>query len=86
MNQMKIKNTNTFNFIEDHYFDAYTNIGYKFEHNILNKVISPELFGNPVNDVPLRQIERLIEFLVNQVKRIKLQYAFALPKDSKNLN
>jgi hypothetical protein len=44
------------------------------------------MFANPLNDIPLRQIERLIEYLVNSVKLIKLQYNIALPKNSKQLN
>jgi len=71
---------------EDHIHDNYTNLGYEFERNIMKNVVSPEMFANPVNDTPLRQLERLIEFLVNQVKRIKLEYNFALPKNSKKLN
>jgi hypothetical protein len=44
------------------------------------------MFANPVNDIPLRQIERLIEHLVDNVKQIKLQFAFAYDKNSKNIN
>lgn len=71
---------------EKHFNDNFTNLGYNFERNIMKNVVSPEMFGNPVNDTPIRQIERMIEFLVNQVKRIKLEYNFALPKNSKKLN
>lgn len=83
---MKLKHKDEFFYEENHVFDNYTNLGYKFEQNIMKKVLSPEMFANPMNDIPIRQIERLIEFLVNQVKRIKLEYNFTLPKNSKNLN
>ena len=46
---------------EDHIHDNYTNLGYEFERNIMKNVVSPEMFANPVNDTPLRQLERLIE-------------------------
>jgi len=71
---------------EQHFNDNYTNLGYKFDSNIMKNVLSNEMFANPMNDVPIRQLERLIEFLVHQVKRIKLEYDFTMPKDSKNLN
>lgn len=82
----KITYINSFKDEEKHIFDNYTNLGYQYEHNLLNKVVSQEMFANPINDVPYRQIERLLENLVNQVKQIKLQYAIALPKNSKLIN
>lgn len=70
----------------DHAFDIYKNLGYNYNSQMLSKVISPELFGNPLNDTPLRQIEKLMQELVNQVKRIKLTYAIAFKKNSKYIN
>lgn len=82
----KLKNKDSYFEEENNMFNNYTNLGYHFEQNILKNVLSQEMFANPANDVPLRQIERIIEFLVNQVKRIKLEYNFTLPKNSKLLN
>lgn len=82
----KFKNIDSFDETETHFHDNYTNLGYEFDHNIMKNVLSPEMFSNPVNDTPIRQIERMIEFLVHQVKRIKLEYNFTLPKNSKKLN
>lgn len=70
----------------DHQHDNYTSLGYEYHQNIFNKVLSMELFSNPLNDVPMRQLERLVEFLVDQVKRVKLSFAFALTKNSRLLN
>lgn len=70
----------------EHMNDNYTNQGYQYEHNLLKNVVSQEMFVNPINDVPMRQIERLIESLINEVRQIKLFYAFAFPKYSKNIN
>lgn len=70
----------------EHVFDEYTNKGYEYERNILKNVLSQEIFANPMNDVPMRQIERLFEYLINAVRKIKLTYAFAYPKDSKLIN
>ena len=85
MSRIKTNKTSFFE-EEQHLHDNFTNLGYHFEQNIMHNVLSPEMFVNPMNDVPMRQLERLIEFLVNQVKRIKLEYNFTLPKNSKNLN
>ena len=82
----KLKYTESFFDEENHINDNYTNLGYDFERNIMKNVLSEEMFANPMNDTPIRQIERMIEFLVNQVKRIKLEYNFTLPKNSKKLN
>lgn len=71
---------------EKHFNDNFTNLGYDYEKNIMKNVLSQEMFANPVNDIPMRQLERMVEFLINQVKRIKLEYNFTLPKNSKKLN
>lgn len=82
----KLQQISSFEEINNHTHDNYTGLGYKYERNLLKNVVSEELFSNPLNDIPMRQIERLIENLVNQVKSIKLQYAVALDKNSKLLN
>lgn len=82
----KLHQIDSFDEIVNHVHDHYTSLGYNYERNILKNVVSPELFVNPLNDIPMRQLERLIEDLVNKVKTIKLQFAIALPKNSKLLN
>lgn len=80
---MKLKHLDSYKTDIDHEFDEYKSLGYAYERNILKNVISPELFSNPVNDVPYRQIERLFEYLIDKVRQIKLTYAYMLPKNSK---
>lgn len=70
----------------NHLYDEYTNQGYEYKRHILQNVVSPEMMANPVNDTPLRQIERLYEYLINSVRRIKLTYAIAFPKNSQLIN
>ena len=70
----------------NHLYDEYTNQGYDYRRHILQNVVSPEMMANPVNDTPLRQIERLYEYLINSVRRIKLTYAIAFPKNSQLIN
>lgn len=81
----KLNSVDTFR-THEHLYDSFTSKGYDYHSNILNKVISSEMFANPVNDIPFRQIERLIEHLIDAVKQIKLQYAFAYDKNSKLIN
>lgn len=83
---MRLQNINSFKEYEHHIHDKYTNLGYEYKHNIFKNVLSPEMFANPANDTPYRQLERMIEFLVDQVKRIKLHYNLTLPKNSTKLN
>jgi len=82
----KIKHINSFREDIDHINDDIKSLGFDYHKHILQNVVSPELFSNPVNDTPLRQIERLIEHLVDAVRQIKLTYAYALPKNSKMIN
>lgn len=70
----------------NHLYDEYTNQGYEYRRHILQNVVSLEMMANPVNDTPLRQIERLYEYLINSVRRIKLTYAIAFPKNSQLIN
>lgn len=62
--------------------DHYTNQGYEYHQNLLKKVVSQEMFANPVNDASYRQIERLFEHLIDAVKQIKLAYAFTFIKQN----
>lgn len=80
-----LRNATSYRESSEHWRDHYTSLGYDYHGNILKNVISSEMFSNPVQFVNLRQIERLIEFLVDQVKRIKLQYCITLPKNAVKL-
>lgn len=82
----KLRQIDSFYSDYEHTFDDYKNLGYNYEMHIMKNVISPELFSNPVNDTTIRQIERLVEQLINTVKHIKLAYAYAFPKNSKLIN
>lgn len=82
----KLNYIKSFSEKEKHMYDDYKNLGYDYKHHILKNVLSPELFGNPVNDMLFRQIEKLIEELIEQVKQIKLAYAYTYDKNAKNIN
>lgn len=71
----------------NHFMDIMRNKGYDYHGNLLKNVISPELNANPKHDISFRQVERLIEHLIDSVKRIKLTYAIAYDKDDRlNIN
>lgn len=82
----RLKYITSFSEKEDHIYDDYKNLGYDYKHHILKNVLSPELFGNPINDILFRQIEKLFEELIQQVKQIKLSYAYTYDKNAKNIN
>ena len=82
----RLNKINSFDETINHLYDEYTNQGYEYRRHILQNVVSPEMMANPVNDTPLRQIERLYEYLINSVRRIKLTYAIAFPKNSQLIN
>lgn len=82
----RFKHITSFTEYEDHLFDDYKNLGYNYKQHILKNVLSQELFGNPLNDVIYRQIEKLIEYLIETVKCIKVYFAYTYDKNAKNLN
>lgn len=82
----RIKHIQSLTDIPDHLYDDYKYIGYEYERNILRHVLSPDMFANRLNDVPMRQIERLFEYLINSVRQIKLHFAFTFPKNSRLIN
>lgn len=82
----RLKDITSFDEIKNHMYDDYKNLGYDYERNIIRHVVSPELMANPLNDVGLRQIERMFEFLINAVRKIKLHYAITFDKNSKLIN
>lgn len=69
-----------------HFMDVKSTKAYDYHGKLLNNVISPELTANPKQDVNYRQIERLIEHLIDEVKRIKLVFAIAIDKHSRDFN
>ena len=82
----RISNKTSLTEVTDHLYDDYKSKGYDYERHILQNVVSPEMFGNSRTDTSFRQIERLIEYLINAVRQIKLTYAIVFPKNSKLIN
>jgi len=84
---MKLNKIRSYNWYRKHAQDNITNLGYKYwENGVLNRVISRELFSNPLQDVPFRQIERLIIRLVDTAKQLRTQFSIAHDKDTIFIN
>lgn len=84
---MKLNKIKSYTYSQRHAQDKFNNIGYRYwERGILNRVLSHELFSNPKQDTPYRQIERLIVYLVDTAKQIRTQFSIAHEKDTILIN
>jgi hypothetical protein len=62
------------------------NTGYNYEGKIFEKTMSPLIFMDPNRRDILSMYEKIIFFLIENVKAIKTFYNYTVPKDYKNLN
>ena len=70
-----------------HSNDIYTGLGYDYHNGtILSKTLSPVILKNQKNKILLNNIERIICYLIDSVKQIKLHFMFSLDKNDINLN
>lgn len=69
-----------------HTQDIYTDLGYDYRQNIFTKSISSSIEENGNNKKILGNIQKMIVFLIDAVKQIKLQYMISLDKNDRNLN
>ena len=69
-----------------HLEDQYKNLGYDYKGKILKKMTSPELWANPIQKPFYDRMERLINFIIEQVKYVKKAFSIAHDKDSININ
>lgn len=62
-------------------------LGYEYHGNVYKNTISSELYySNEKNTQSINLLERLMNFLIDSVKQIKLQYSIAHDKNDKRLN
>ena len=66
--------------------DIYTDLGYHYSGNIFKKTISPVILRNKINAAILARIEPIVEYLIESVKQVRLQYMFSLNKKDIRLN
>lgn len=70
-----------------HTHDAFLNLGYKYHGNVYKNTISPELFNsNGFVSICIARMESLINYLIDAVKQIKLQFSIAHDKNDININ
>lgn len=70
-----------------HSQDAYLNTGYKYHGNVYKNTISPELYNSNLNVKNfILQLESLINYLIDSVKKIKLQFSIAHDKNDIRIN
>lgn len=59
---------------------------YDYHGNVLKHTLSPEMFNNDNQNYIFSQMERLINFLIDEVKNIKLHFSIAHNKNDFNIN
>lgn len=70
-----------------HCNDSYLNLGYEYHGNVYKNTISPELYNSNKNVTNfILKLEVLINYLIDSVKHIKLQFSIAHDKNDITLN
>lgn len=69
-----------------HLNDYFLNLGYKYSGNILHKTTSKVLWTNPNQTGMFKQLETLIEYLVDNSKMVKKWFSIAHDKNTLNIN
>ncbi len=69
-----------------HCQDEYLNLGFDYHGNILRKTVSKVIFQNKNNKKLLKKVDDMLDYLVDAVKQIKLQYMISHNKNDINLN
>lgn len=76
----------SYNYTAKHANDVYSNLGYDYRENIFKNTLSKQLFANDKSAKILNEIQKLVFFLIEEVKVLKTRFVFALDKDSKLIN
>jgi hypothetical protein len=69
-----------------HANDERKNLGYDYREHIFDRSVSKQLFANTKIGNTLKEIQKLIYFLIEEVKILKTNNTFAVDKDYKMLN
>ena len=63
------------------------NQGYDYSNNLMNKTMSPYLMGNKnVNNFLTNHIQKIMVLLINNVKKLRIYYNIAVPKNYNKIN
>lgn len=69
-----------------HSQDEYKNLGFDYHGRILEKTVSKVIFNNKKNKKLLKYADMMLNYLVDSVKQIRLQFMIAHDKNDINLN
>ena len=83
---MLTRNKHNARHVSRHTQDVFTDLGFDYRQKIFEKTVSKPILENPVNKGILDEIQKMISYLVDNVKQIKLQYMISLDKNDRNLN
>lgn len=75
-----------YDFIINHANDDIKNTGFDYREHLLDKTISKQLYANKESASILKEIQKMLYFLVEQVKLLKTRHMFAVDKDYNRLN
>lgn len=66
--------------------DDYKNLGFNYEGQIFKRTLSSAFFGDKKRVDILNEFEKMIFFLIEQVKNIKKAFNYTIDKDSNKIN
>lgn len=70
-----------------HSKDVNPNNGYEYHGNVYKNTISPELYyANNNTSTLIYLMEKLVNFIIDEVKQIKLQFCIARDKQDTTIN
>ena len=75
---MIVRNGKNARSIATHTQDYFTDLGYDYRGHIYEKTVSPEILKNQNNKNILLSVDKMIVFLIDAVKQIKLQYLISV--------
>lgn len=69
-----------------HAHDDYKNLGFDYRENIFEKSVSRQLFANEESGKLLKEIQKMVYFLIEKVKLLKTRHLIAVDIDENRLN
>lgn len=83
----KLNRKRSYKEYQKHAQDHFLNMGYRYwEKGILKRVVSKELYSNPVHEGTFSALDNVLIYLVNLVKQIRTQFSIAHDKDTIFIN
>jgi hypothetical protein len=83
---MIYRNKRNARYVAAHTQDVYTDLGFDYRGKIFSKTISNMILKNARNKAILSEVEKMISYLVDTTKQIRLQFMISLKKNDRNVN